>query len=115
MVDNRLEELRKERNLSQYDIAKILDVSRSQIFRYESFENEIPIEKVFKLCDYFNVSLDYFYKRDTSKCFDTKILSSYDIIEVLNKVKESMLFDVENIDKEIKTLKFKEKNKVTIK
>lgn len=115
MVDNRLEELRKERNLSQYDIAKILDVSRSQIFRYESFENEIPIEKVFKLCDYFNVSLDYFYRRDTSKCFDTKLFSSNDILKALDSIKESMLLDVENIDKEIKILKFKEKNKVTIK
>ncbi|KGX85196.1 helix-turn-helix domain-containing protein [Pontibacillus litoralis] len=55
----RLKELRKEQNLYQTDLAKLLNVTVRQIQRYEKNDNEIPLSSAMFLADYFDVSLDY--------------------------------------------------------
>ncbi len=55
----RLREIRKDRDLTQVDIAKILNTSQVQYSRYEMGIRLIPIDKLVALAKYYNVSTDY--------------------------------------------------------
>ena len=54
-----LKKERKERKLSQAEIAKILNTSQQNYARYESEEHYINIYDLIKLYDYYRCSLDY--------------------------------------------------------
>ena len=58
-MQNRLKEIRQEKNLSQTDIAKALGVTRQAISLYEKGDREPKIETWQKLADFFNVPVDY--------------------------------------------------------
>lgn len=60
----RLIELRKNKNLRQEDIAKILCMSQSTYQHYENGRAEPNIESLKTLADYYNVSIDYLVGRD---------------------------------------------------
>lgn len=51
--------LREEKNLTQEDMGKILNVSRVAISQWETGKEVIPLEKLNIYSNYFNVSLDY--------------------------------------------------------
>ena len=51
--------LREERDLTQEDMGKILNVSRVAISQWETGKEIIPLEKLNIYSNYFNVSLDY--------------------------------------------------------
>ena len=51
--------LREENDLTQEDMAKILNVSRVAISQWETGKEIIPMEKLNIYSNYFNVSLDY--------------------------------------------------------
>jgi len=55
----RLRELRLEKNMYQEDFGKHFSLSRRQIYRYESGENEASIQMLIELADFFGVSVDY--------------------------------------------------------
>lgn len=55
----RLKLLRKERKLTQSDLAEILNYGYTAISNYESGRNEPSISDLKKISVYFNVSLDY--------------------------------------------------------
>ncbi len=52
-------ELREDRDLTQKDIAEILNCKQNTYQQYESGKRQIPIETIKKLCFYYNVSADY--------------------------------------------------------
>lgn len=56
---NRLEYLRKERELSQNDIGNILGITSQAVGLYEKEKRDIPNEYLIKLSTYFGVSIDY--------------------------------------------------------
>lgn len=56
---NRLKELRKEKKLSQKEIAKEMSISEKTLSRWENGESQIKPEKAQKLADYFGVSVGY--------------------------------------------------------
>ena len=56
---NRLRDIRKDRDLSQKDIAKLLGTSQVQYSRYENGIRSMPIEKLIILAKYYDVSVDY--------------------------------------------------------
>lgn len=58
-MQNRLKEIRQEKNLSQADIAKALGVTRQAISLYEKGDRELKLETWQKLADFFNVPVDY--------------------------------------------------------
>ena len=58
-MQNRIKELRQEKNLSQTDIAKALGVTRQAISLYEKDDRKPKLETWQKLADYFNVSVPY--------------------------------------------------------
>ena len=55
----KLKELRRKNNLSQYDLANILDVQQPTYNRYETLKSEPDIETLKKLAEYYHTSLDY--------------------------------------------------------
>ncbi|HEX3038607.1 MAG TPA: helix-turn-helix transcriptional regulator [Oscillospiraceae bacterium] len=55
----RIKELREDRDLSQTDIANVLEIKQVVYSRYERGERELPIHLLIKLCRIYNVSADY--------------------------------------------------------
>lgn len=55
----RLEDLRKDKDLTQEQVAKLLDLKREQYRRYETGINEIKASFLIKVCKFYNVSADY--------------------------------------------------------
>lgn len=58
-MSQRLKELREHNNLSQYDIAKILNIKQQQYYKYEKEINKISSKYLIKLANYYNTSIDY--------------------------------------------------------
>lgn len=54
-----IKELREDRDLSQKDIAEILNTTQQVYSRYENGVNEMPIRHLITLCEYYKVSADY--------------------------------------------------------
>lgn len=55
----RLKELRTEKNISQEELAKLLDVSRTSVTNYELGRNEASAQVLNRLSEIFNCSIDY--------------------------------------------------------
>ena len=62
MVKN-LKALRKEKNISQQQLANILEISQQAINKYENHKVEPDINTLIAMADYFGVTLDYLVGR----------------------------------------------------
>jgi Predicted transcriptional regulators len=62
-VANRLRILRETLRMSQTDIAKIIGITQTSVYRYEMGMAEPPIKTMLWYADYFDVSMDYIYGR----------------------------------------------------
>ncbi len=82
---NRLKELRKEKKLSQKEIAKEMSISEKTLSRWENEESQIKPEKAQQLADYFGVSVGYLLGyseyRELEKALDKTIFSNYPDVE----------------------------------
>ena len=58
-----MRELREDNNLTQAQVAKILNKSQQGYNHIETGRAELKIEDLIKLCDLYNVSADYFIGR----------------------------------------------------
>ena len=56
---SRMAVLRHKNNLLQKDIAKMLNVKENTYSKWEKCSNDIPLEKVNILANFYNVNLDY--------------------------------------------------------
>ena len=71
----RLKEIRKDRDLTQTDIANYLGMKQQQYSEYEIGKRLIPIETLDKLADYYDTSIDYLIGRtDERKPYKKSIL-----------------------------------------
>ncbi|HGG0416061.1 TPA: helix-turn-helix domain-containing protein [Clostridium sporogenes] len=92
MFGDRLKELREEKDLTQEELGKFLNVSRQAISSYESEETEPSINNLVKLANIFNVSLDYLLCR-TKERYNLNLKDKknkdliIDIIQVIDKHK----------------------------
>ena len=55
----RLKELREYNNMSQYDIAKLLNIKRSSYNQFEQQYDIIPIKRLNEVSNIFDCSIDY--------------------------------------------------------
>ena len=60
---NRMKLLREQHNLSQTDLARILNISRQSYNFYENEKRDPDTEMLIRIADFFNVSLDYLLGR----------------------------------------------------
>lgn len=61
-VGNRLLELRKERNISLSQLSNDVNISKSNLVRYENDKYIPSLESALKLANYYNVTIDYIAK-----------------------------------------------------
>lgn len=67
--NNKLVQLRQKAGLSQKQVASVLNIARSSYNNYEQGVCEPSIERLIKLADYYNVTLDYLVGRPFSNDF----------------------------------------------
>ena len=63
IIGDRLRALRKDRGLTQVQMAQMLNVQQSRINRYESGASTPGPDVFIQLADFFDVSMDYLYGR----------------------------------------------------
>lgn len=68
---NRLKELRKEKRLTQEELAREIGISKITVLRWENGERQIKPDKAEKLADFFGVSVGYLLGyTDNKKVYD---------------------------------------------
>ena len=55
----RLKDLRKENNISQLELAKLLNMTKMAISHWESGHSEPSISQLIEISNYFDVTVDY--------------------------------------------------------
>lgn len=55
----KLKDIREDRDLTQEQIAQILNCKQNTYQQYESGKRQIPIQALIKLALFYNISLDY--------------------------------------------------------
>lgn len=78
-LGNKLKNLRLNKNLTQVDVAKRIDVSKSRISSYELNVNEPSLDILIKLASLYNVSLDSLLELDKRNYLDVTGLSQKQI------------------------------------
>lgn len=66
-IGNKIFELRTAKNLSQGDLAELLQVSRQSVSKWETDAAVPDLDKLMKLCDVFGVTLDELACRETGE------------------------------------------------
>ena len=59
----RLRDLREDHDLTQTQVAKLLNMSQTGYSKYETGENDIPTQVLLKLADFYGTSVDYLLGR----------------------------------------------------
>lgn len=59
IIFKRIKYIREENELTQIQLAKILNTSNSMISKWENNTKFITLEKLNEFCNYFNTSMDY--------------------------------------------------------
>ena len=55
----RMRALRQDCDLTQKAVAEVLGVAQTTYSQYELYSRSMPIEHLYKLCQFYNVSADY--------------------------------------------------------
>ena len=77
-MSNRLKNLRKEKLLTQADLAKVLNTNQSQYGKYENGKTNLSLENAQILSEYFGVTLSYLLGLDDDSCIDgSKKMTSF--------------------------------------
>lgn len=63
MYFQRLRDLREDKDMKQADIAEFLGIQQTVYSRYERGFQNIPLEHLISLANYYNVSTDYILGR----------------------------------------------------
>jgi transcriptional regulator with XRE-family HTH domain len=59
LFNSRLRELRKEKALTQTQLAQILNVSQATVAKWETGDREPDLIMILRLCEGFETSVDY--------------------------------------------------------
>ncbi len=59
----KLRDLREDRDLTQTQIANLLNIKQNTYSQYENGIREIPISALWKLADFYNTTIDYIVGR----------------------------------------------------
>lgn len=67
MYQNRLRDLREDRDLKQKDLSDLLNIHQTTYSDYELGRSNVPVAVLHTLADYYNVSIDYLLGRTNTK------------------------------------------------
>ncbi|MBE6558785.1 MAG: helix-turn-helix transcriptional regulator [Ruminococcaceae bacterium] len=82
MLNERIRKLRLERNLSQVDLAKRLNVTKQSVSNWENDNIQPSIEMLVKLSETFSVSTDYLLGRDDRRYLEITGLSDEEVSHI---------------------------------
>ena len=71
-MGERLRYLRKEKNISQQDIAAFLHIKQNTYSQYENGKRQLPIEILVSLARFYNVSTDFILGLTDNPTLDNK-------------------------------------------
>lgn len=80
-LGERIYELRNEKNLSQGDLADTLDVSRQSVSKWENNMAVPDLDKLIKLCDIFEISLDELTGREKIERVENSVVYQKSSVE----------------------------------
>lgn len=63
LIAQRIEDLMKNEKLTQMQLAKAIGVGQSSVSDWLNSKSEPSVENLWKICDYFDISLDYLVGR----------------------------------------------------
>ena len=66
-MKTRIRDLREDKDLTQTEVSKMLNITQVAYLYYELDKRNIPLESLCKLADYYNVSIDYILYRTDKK------------------------------------------------
>lgn len=58
-INERIKQMREDRDLTQAEIATILGTTQQQIYKYEKGIQEMTVGRLRTLCEFYGVSADY--------------------------------------------------------
>ncbi len=67
MVYSRIRDLREDKDLTQTEMAKHLNIAQRTYSHYENGERAIPLEILCKIADFHETSVDYLLNRTNEK------------------------------------------------
>lgn len=77
MAKNNIEKLRRQKRLTQEQLADIIGIGRDTMGRYEAEITDMKVSTLIVLADYFNVTTDYVLGRTDKQFIDkTKVIDS---------------------------------------
>lgn len=63
----RIRDLREDRDLTQTQVAKMLQMSQTGYSKYETGENDIPTSILIQLANFYETSIDYLLNQTDEK------------------------------------------------
>lgn len=93
MIGQTIRDLRKQRKISQTELAKILHVSQQTVTAWETGKAEPSSSAISNLADYFNVTTDYLLGRPEKKDDD-----NVDYVALDKALDNARSFDGEPMD-----------------
>ena len=94
----RLHFLRKEKGITQKDLADVLGYGYTAISNYESGKNEPSIRDIVKIADYFDVTIDYLVGRTDYRVS----VENYKIEEFYKNIYRKITLLFHDIEEEVK-------------
>lgn len=95
---NRLKELRKEKKLTQQEVAEILGVNEKTVSRWENGENEIKLAQANMIANHFGVFVGYLLGYSDDKWEAKSVNKLEDVyVEFLGNIKSISDIDLEDL------------------
>lgn len=108
----KLVKIRKEKNISQSDIAKILNTTQQQVSKYENEKQELPIRHLITIAKELNISTDYILGLEIKKEKNLKEEEEY-ILNLYNGLSVPNKREVEDLAKKLGEEQAKRKEKIS--
>ena len=71
-IGKKIAYFRKEKNLTQTDLANILGITKQTIIKYEAGKTSIPVDTLLKISNFFNVPIEIFFYEDFTNSKEIK-------------------------------------------
>jgi transcriptional regulator with XRE-family HTH domain len=105
-ISEKITQLRKEKGLSQTDLAKAIGASREAISKYERGEAIPSVEVAAKIADVFEVTIDFLTGKNHFLAVDNKTLKRMQEIDLLDdSTKDKLFFVIDNVIQNTKAKK----------
>lgn len=97
-VGFKIKKLREQKDLSQYSLAIILNISQSELSKIENGQTKkINFLLMYKVCNYFDTSLDFFIEKEHQINKKEELRSDYNISAKTNFYPEKLIEDIKKL------------------